>query len=637
MIRIIWHKKERLTKVKKVAAKVRVKIKKGKKKGKYKTVKKVRSVKVSAGSLQTATDISSFLEQASWSGADQEASRTVEMSLTHSPHDSNFKEPALALGDIIEMYEDKKRLFYGRVTGAEKQGEKGSVTYTCKDFMNNLLKSKISQKYKNKTAEYIAKAVCGKIGIKTGTLIRTGVKIAKHYGTENAAYNVIMNAYAKAAAKTGKKYMPRMNGAKFEVVEKGAVIGRGYNDLTGKYENTLILGNDLAITSSRITTNVDDMVNRVAMYNKHGKQIGFVKKSNWIAIHGVLQEAVTGKSKAVAKTKLQGASKSVELELLGDNRCIAGAGIYIKDPDSGIVGSFWIESDTHTYSSGKHTMSLTLRFSNVMEKPEMQYSAGTKKSSSTSSGGKILNGRKVRALYTAYYPANSQGGLKAANGETLKPGKKTCAAPKSIKFGTKIQIASVPGYGSVKNKVYRVNDRGGAITVKNGVYHFDLLFPNAKRAESFGRRTGTAIIGNGTGYHQRGASGESAKAEKLIRYAKKFVGKVRYVLGSASPQKGRCDCSGYVMYCYKHALGITLPHYSVSQAKKGRKISKISQMKAGDIVIMHTGWRHNARSIPDHVGIYAGNGYILQVGHAGCTYRKMSNFRSVFLYARRLI
>ena len=99
------------------------------------------------------------------------------------------------------------------------------------------------------------------------------------------------------------------------------------------------------------------------------------------------------------------------------------------------------------------------------------------------------------AIYTAYYPANTalQGGLYDAMGNKLDPSKNTCAAPKDVPFGTKIKVMDT---GTDRDgQIYTVTDRGGAITVKNGTYHIDLLMANKDAAYSFGRRTGKVEIG----------------------------------------------------------------------------------------------------------------------------------------------
>jgi uncharacterized protein YgiM (DUF1202 family) len=90
---------------------------------------------------------------------------------------------------------------------------------------------------------------------------------------------------------------------------------------------------------------------------------------------------------------------------------------------------------------------------------------------------------------------------------------------------------------------------------------------------------------------------------ELCQYAKQFIGNP-YVWGGTSLTKG-ADCSGFTLSVFKK-YGISLPHYSVSQSKMGKKVS-LSEAKAGDLVFYSNGSRVN------HVAIYLGNG---QVVHA---------------------
>ena len=124
---------------------------------------------------------------------------------------------------------------------------------------------------------------------------------------------------------------------------------------------------------------------------------------------------------------------------------------------------------------------------------------GAETSGSLDGGGNFegaTGGQTVSAMFTAYYPADDpmQGGFYAATGELLNPSSNTCAAPKSVPFGSYI----VPsGTGTRIDGVnFRVNDRGGAITIENGVYHFDILMSNRTEAYDFGVRYGTATILN---------------------------------------------------------------------------------------------------------------------------------------------
>ena len=82
---------------------------------------------------------------------------------------------------------------------------------------------------------------------------------------------------------------------------------------------------------------------------------------------------------------------------------------------------------------------------------------------------------------------------------------------------------------------------------------------------------------------------------EALRYAMTRRGD-EYVWGAAGPST--FDCSGLVMWAYAQ-VGISLPHYTVSQYNMGEHISR-SQLEPGDLVFFYAGI--------DHVGIYLGDG-----------------------------
>ena len=134
------------------------------------------------------------------------------------------------------------------------------------------------------------------------------------------------------------------------------------------------------------------------------------------------------------------------------------------------------------------------------------------KYSGSKSSGTATN--TVRALFTAYYPANNamEGGFLDALGNKLDPSKHTCAAPPSVPFGTKI---TVQGTGTALDGVtYTVNDRGGMIQIENGVYHFDLLMSSNAECNRWGKKYGKAVIGGSGGSSGSTSSGTSTEKEK---------------------------------------------------------------------------------------------------------------------------
>ncbi len=112
-------------------------------------------------------------------------------------------------------------------------------------------------------------------------------------------------------------------------------------------------------------------------------------------------------------------------------------------------------------------------------------------------------------------------------------------------------------------------------------------------------------------------SNSSIKGTDVIAYAKKYLG-YKYVWGGDG-SNGTFDCSGFTMYVYKH-FGVSLPHYTVSQynSGKGKKITKQSDLKMGDIVYL-TDYVTGAPC--GHCGIYISDGKFI---HADSTVMKVN-------------
>lgn len=338
------------------------------------------------------------------------------------------------------------------------------------------------------------------------------------------------------------------------------------------------------------------------MTDKNGNKVSEkidkeLEKLYKVVINEIEQQTEGGNTNNKGITKPE---KSASLTGIGDTTCISGFGVNVKDSHTGLVGKFFIDSDKHTWSGGDYEIDMELNFENIMDEKEITES--TSEGDSTSSGGgQVLNGKKVKARYSAYCPkaeGSIGGGNTTASGERIDYSKKTCAAPKEIPFGTLIQIV---GTGTkYDGQTFRVNDRGGAIKIINGVYRFDLLLPSGTEMNNFGMRDGYVIIGNGTGYHSEGGS------SRAVQFAKSQLGKP-YKWGATGPNS--FDCSGLVYWVAKK-LGKTVPRTSRQQSTYGQAVSK-SNLQAGDCVFFA-----NKNGV-HHVGIYIGGGEFIHAPQSG--------------------
>ena len=414
--------------------------------------------------------ITGYVTSVTWAGSAKQAARTVVFSVAYSPNDKNVKTLGIKLGDKIVFYpgypDDKKTKFVGIITQRERKSEMGELQYTATDGMMHLLRSSGTYRFANKNPEKIAQMVCRDVKVKTGSIAKTKMPIAKIFFQERPYYEIIMAAYTKAYRKNKKKYIAQMNGDKLEVIQKGKVIPN-FHIRQGE-----------RITESSYTEELDSMVNRVYIYDSNNNKIGSVSNSNWIKKYGIFQNAISvdsGNGKTEAKAELQGINKTANLTMIGDCRCVSGLGVIIEDSRTGLKGKFWIENDSHEWNGGVYTTTLELAFKNVMdiqEEDEEQIANSAGGSSTTTSNAldDVLN--QARAWIgisgstneaTQYYGYNGVAWCcifqwsifnKSGHGDLFMGGGKTASCSEVTqwyqargKFGTTPKVGALVVYG----------------------------------------------------------------------------------------------------------------------------------------------------------------------------------------------
>jgi cell wall-associated NlpC family hydrolase len=114
------------------------------------------------------------------------------------------------------------------------------------------------------------------------------------------------------------------------------------------------------------------------------------------------------------------------------------------------------------------------------------------------------------------------------------------------------------------------------------------------------------------------------KASRVMKVARAQRGKP-YVWGAAGPRA--FDCSGYVQWVYRHALGKRLPKYTDTQWSVLEHIKR-HELRRGDLVFVGGG-RHKS-----HVGIYAGHWTWWVAPHTGSHVKKQPIWPARHTFAR---
>lgn len=112
----------------------------------------------------------------------------------------------------------------------------------------------------------------------------------------------------------------------------------------------------------------------------------------------------------------------------------------------------------------------------------------------------------------------------------------------------------------------------------------------------------------------------SVNAETIIKTASGQIG-TPHCMGGSTP---RCmDCSGLLVFSFAQQ-GIKLPHNSQEQARYGKIIYDLNQLKRGDLIFFINTYRTS--NYITHSGIYLGNGDFLHTSTSqGVTITSISN------------
>ena len=122
--------------------------------------------------------------------------------------------------------------------------------------------------------------------------------------------------------------------------------------------------------------------------------------------------------------------------------------------------------------------------------------------------------------------------------------------------------------------------------------------------------------------------GTKVGAAKSVAYARAQIGKP-YLWAADGPAS--FDCSGLTMMAWRQS-DVSLPHWSVAQYATGKKIS-LANIRPGDMVFFATDLTEY-RSI-HHVGLYIGNGQMIEAPFTGSFVRVSSINRASLFGASR--
>lgn len=301
-------------------------------------------------------DISGLFSSATWSGSKSDVARKLELSIVS---DDNYYMPEfeVKMHDMVQFFVDGVEIFRGYVMDVDRSLTDKNITYTCYDAGIFLSKSKGKYKFTNVSPAQVVQTVCADFDIPVAE-VEDGVNYTRIHDNDSI-YDIIMTGYTLTSQSNGKQYYLRFDLGALSVLEKGKIV----------YEYMLTADRD--ITEASFQSSSLNAVNRVKAYNSDGTEAGVFSLDSEYDFPGVLQavyKAENGSSvSGGAEALLQDVELSASIEGFGVLECTSGKAVVVSEPTTGLDGLFYIDSDTHTFQNGFHTMNLDSAFENVMD------------------------------------------------------------------------------------------------------------------------------------------------------------------------------------------------------------------------------------------------------------------------------
>lgn len=274
-----------------------------------------------------------------WSGNKDTVSRTLEFEY--------ISGDACETGDKIIFIEDGKILFVGQVYYIDFSSDGKNISVKCFDAIYNMVKSDATGRF-NGTLADISTQICKIFGL--NSQIKGNKAQIEVITTGDLTYYDIIHKASKIDFED-KKFNIRMSGTNSLVLESQLD------------EPVYTLSSSVNIREAEYSESIENMINTISIVTSDGVVLETRDNSQDIAKYGIFQN-IERQREDDNKTELE--LKSVEYggDLLVDGNTILTTGkkVTIKEPLTGIIGDFFITSDTHTWVDGDYNTQLGIDY-----------------------------------------------------------------------------------------------------------------------------------------------------------------------------------------------------------------------------------------------------------------------------------
>lgn len=321
---------------------------------------------------KTGYDISDIVQKVTWAGRKNSPARSLQLVLMDDPSLGNANRAGVDVyeGNHLIFIEDGTELFRGIIM-KQVQTQDHTLTVTVYDSAIYLSNNRGSFSYRNKTLTEIFLDVCNKYAISRGETAAVKYKIPILSEINVTIYDALCNALSQTYKATGERF--------YIISRRGQLhLVRRREQITKLVLETGAEGSDYGnLTQYSYSRDISKTRTRLKLVSREGKAIAQWTDADLEERIGMMQEVQTpddtipkSRLKTMAITLLDGLKKpaeSLNITAFGISSVYSGTAVYISIPDIGIGRTFYIDSDSHTWDGGCHTMKLTLNFAGDLE------------------------------------------------------------------------------------------------------------------------------------------------------------------------------------------------------------------------------------------------------------------------------
>lgn len=328
-------------------------------------------IKVEHINKDRIADITQLITSVMWDGDIQLAYRSLEVTLSNTENGRD-RRLDIRVGDKLKFYNNGVELFRGRIF-AQDITISGLETLRCYDNNIYLAKNATTQKFTNVKASDVIAKLCNDFGIPKSQIDDTGYVIPKMFPREKTLFEIMTMALTETRNKTGRKYLITNKNGNLCLLERKKQVSKW------------MLENGVNILDASYSISIEDLRNRVKIIGgdtKKGEFVSEVSDAVSSGKYGLMQhiEVAQGdktKSQVVqmAKAKLKElntANDEALVTALGIDDVIAGKAVYLNENMTNLFGGYYVQSDSHTFENGIHTMNLVISATDELPKLEIE-------------------------------------------------------------------------------------------------------------------------------------------------------------------------------------------------------------------------------------------------------------------------